>query len=67
MINRDPSPFSAPGDPGCRHRSHYECVACRKIVCARCGAVMAETSDKWLTHGFWCEDCLREDDEDEVS
>lgn len=50
--------FPALGDPDCRHRSHYECVKCRKIVCARCGAEMAAPSESWKTTGYWCDDCL---------
>lgn len=51
--------FSAPDDRDCKHRSHYECVACRKIVCARCGAEMALSSDNWKAIGFWCTECLK--------
>jgi len=50
-------PFPSAGDPDCKHRSHYECVACRKIVCARCGAEMAGSSDDWKAVGFWCATC----------
>ena len=51
--------FPALNDPDCAHRSHYECVTCRKIVCARCGAEMAEASRQWKTNvGYWCEECL---------
>ncbi len=53
----DPS-FSALDDPSCEHRSHYECVACRKLVCARCGMELAAASDNWRTRGYWCADCL---------
>lgn len=56
--------FSAPGDPGCQHRSHYECVTCRKMVCARCGVELAEASLHWKM-GYWCPDCLREKKADE--
>lgn len=55
--------FPAPNDPSCKHRSHYECVACRKIVCARCGAEMAQSSDDWKAIGYWCSDCLRRETE----
>ncbi len=48
--------FPAAGDPDCKHRSHYECVACGKMVCARCGAEMAAASDNWKT-GYWCPTC----------
>jgi DNA-directed RNA polymerase subunit RPC12/RpoP len=51
--------FPAPDDPDCRHRSHYECVSCRKIVCARCGVEMAEASQQWKMIGYRCPDCLR--------
>jgi hypothetical protein len=51
--------FPAPDDPDCHHRSHYECVSCRKIVCTRCGAEMAAPTDDWKTTGYWCDDCLR--------
>lgn len=51
--------FPAIGDPDCKHRSHYECVACRKLVCARCGSEMAESSLQWKTIGYWCPGCLR--------
>jgi hypothetical protein len=57
--------FSAPGDPQCSHRSHYECVTCRKMVCARCGVQLAEASLHWKT-GYWCSDCLRAKASDEV-
>lgn len=55
------SPFPAAADPFCEHRSHYECVKCRKIVCARCGAEMAMASDNWKPMkpiGYWCDSCL---------
>jgi DNA-directed RNA polymerase subunit RPC12/RpoP len=53
--------FPSPEDPDCAHRSHYECVTCRKIVCARCGVEMAKASDNWKTLGYWCEACLNKD------
>jgi hypothetical protein len=56
--------FPAADDPDCKHRSHYECVACRKIVCARCGAEMAEASDCWKTIGYWCPSCIRRTEEE---
>lgn len=54
---------AVPGDPNCTHRSHYECVSCRKIVCARCGAEMIAASDHWRTVGYWCPECLAKTDE----
>jgi hypothetical protein len=56
--------FHAAGDPDCKHRSHYECVACRKIVCARCGVEMAAASDAWKTVGYWCPGCRERKPED---
>ena len=50
--------FSSADDPDCKHRSHYECVACGKLVCARCGSEMAEASLQWKTIGYWCPGCL---------
>jgi len=41
--------FPAAGDPHCAHHSHYECVACRKMVCARCGAELAASTSNWKT------------------
>lgn len=58
-----PEQFIAPGDPDCKHRSHYECMACGKIVCARCGAEMAAASDNWKAIGYWCPACLRRETE----
>jgi hypothetical protein len=55
--------FPALNDPDCSHRSHYECVSCRKIVCERCGVEMAEASRLWKTIGYWCADCLRKEDQ----
>lgn len=54
------TPFTAPDDPDCRHRSHLECVKCRRKFCARCGTELAESSYDWKTpgHGYWCPDCL---------
>jgi hypothetical protein len=49
--------FAAEGDPDCKHRSHYECVVCRKLFCARCGAEMALSSDDWKAISYWCPDC----------
>jgi hypothetical protein len=57
MDRRNPS-VPAPNDPDCRHRSHFECVSCRKIVCARCGVDLAEASHEWKTLGYWCQDCV---------
>lgn len=51
--------FPADGDPYCTHRSHYECVACGKLVCARCGAEMQASSDDWKAIGYWCSGCLK--------
>ena len=48
--------FPAAGDPRCAHRSHYECVTCHKMVCARCGVELAASTDVWRT-GYWCPDC----------
>jgi hypothetical protein len=45
-------------DPDCRHLSHYECMSCRKMACARCGAEMAAASLHWKA-GYWCSDCPR--------
>ena len=53
-----PAKFSAEGDPDCKHRSHYECMSCRKMVCTRCGAVLAAATYEWKTGGYWCPDCL---------
>jgi hypothetical protein len=51
--------FAAEGDPDCQHRSHYECVSCRKLVCARCGAELAASTSNWKTGvGYWCPGCL---------
>jgi DNA-directed RNA polymerase subunit RPC12/RpoP len=50
--------FPALGDPNCKHRSHYECVTCCKMVCARCGVEMAEASLDWKT-GYRCPDCAQ--------
>ncbi len=52
-----PTQFPAEDDPDCKHRSHYECVSCRKLVCARCGAELAASSSDWKTVGYWCSDC----------
>jgi len=57
MRAKPSTPFSAPDDPNCKHRSHYECVKCRKLVCARCGAQLAASTDNWQTIGYWCPDC----------
>jgi hypothetical protein len=47
-----PTPsFPVVDDPDCAHRSHYECVACHKKACARCGTELAEASDHWKTVG----------------
>jgi len=51
------SPFAAVDDPGCKHSSHYECVMCRKMVCARCGADLAASTSNWKTIGYWCSEC----------
>lgn len=59
--------FPAADDPDCKHRQHYECVNCRKIVCARCGAEMAEPSDNWKTVGFWCPSCRHEKIDEKAS
>lgn len=48
--------FPDADDPACKHRSHYECVACRKMVCSRCGLELAASTDNWKT-GYWCPDC----------
>jgi hypothetical protein len=56
-LEEDPNAFSAVGDPRCAHRSHYECVSCRKMVCARCGSELAASTDVWRTTGYWCPDC----------
>jgi hypothetical protein len=49
--------FPAAGDPHCTHRSHYECVSCRKLACARCSAELAAPTDVWRTTGYWCSEC----------
>lgn len=51
-------PFTAEGDPNCKHLSHYECVACHKRVCTRCGEELAAPTYEWKTGGYWCPDCL---------
>lgn len=57
-----PTPlFPAADDPDCAHRSHYECGACRKKMCARCGAELAEASYNWKTVGYKCPGCLRKE------
>jgi hypothetical protein len=56
--------FPAPGDPDCSHRSHFECVKCRRMFCARCGSEMAGPSDVWKTLHYRCEDCLRKKEAD---
>lgn len=56
--------FPVEGDPSCTHRSHYECVACRKMVCARCGMELIASSHDWKTVGYWCPECLRRKTED---
>jgi hypothetical protein len=55
--------FPAEGDPDCKHRSHYECTSCRRIVCARCAAELAASTDQWKAIGYWCQDCLRRETE----
>jgi DNA-directed RNA polymerase subunit RPC12/RpoP len=59
----DASLFPGRDDPDCAHRSHYECVSCRKKVCARCGVELAEASLDWKTIGYWCPECLRREPE----
>lgn len=49
--------FSAEAAPNCKHRSHYECRTCRKLVCARCGVELAESTADWKTGGYWCPRC----------
>lgn len=58
------SPFAAVDDPGCKHHSHYECVVCRKMVCARCGADLAASTPHWKTIGYWCPTCRERETED---
>jgi DNA-directed RNA polymerase subunit RPC12/RpoP len=55
--------FTAAGDQDCKHRSHYECMACRKLVCARCGAELAMSTINWKAIGYWCDGCLRRETE----
>jgi hypothetical protein len=52
----------APDDPSCKHRSHFECVKCRRMFCARCGAELVEGSDVWKTLNYYCPGCAREDE-----
>jgi DNA-directed RNA polymerase subunit RPC12/RpoP len=55
--NRKTAVFPADGDPYCMHRSHYVCVTCDKMVCARCGAEMAASSEDWRMGGYSCPSC----------
>jgi len=55
-----PVTFHAPDDDDCLHRSHYECVDCRKLVCARCGRELARASLCWKTVGYRCADCVNQ-------
>lgn len=59
---RNETVFPADGDPYCAHRSHYACVSCNKMVCARCGAEMAASSEDWKTVGYWCPGCRERKD-----
>jgi hypothetical protein len=48
-------------DPSCKHRSHFECVTCRRMFCTRCEVELAEASNVWKTLHYQCRDCLRKE------
>lgn len=55
-----------PDDPSCKHRSHFECVKCRRMFCARCGVELVEGSDVWKTLNYWCPGCDRRETNQET-